>query len=286
MSTQMSTRQSDLERIVDAVIVERDEWAQTPDEAINEALETAVDTMLDAFAEGSIPAECRQLAGIVERAGKPWYQWKDKVRDTGLVRAQPANEFWACLRELQAARDVVSEPHAVPLETVAELCEQKVGPHQICEIYGWKASDGSPQLWKVFEEKAEPGKHSTKCEGWENPVLKKQKAKIMRERDAKVKVDALIERKLTKAEAVAPETLEELVAQGVSAEQICEMKRLTLPQLFAECDKREIPRPALRTGVHGSAGVYDQAVSEEVERSMAGGRGVAPKTADKAKAKP
>ena len=175
-------------------------------------------------------------------------QWRSFVAsqqqnmDVGML---PGERFWEAWEALEAERAAAKTPQLKEIEPIETLVAQKVSERQICMIYGFMLGDGSPDFRKLREEIKEPGKHTGPETEWVAPVNehivrqikldKLDRDAIRRRRDAKVSA----------ANTPAPESIEMLVADNVSGEQIARMKKITTDEVYAYCKANNLPAPPL-----------------------------------------
>lgn len=145
-------------------------------------------------------------------------------------------------QKLWAAFDAIFEACEVPQrrkpESIKQLGIEKVSEGQIALIYGWKHSDGSPDVQKVREERDNPGTHYN-AETWIHPA----------DLRAQNEINELWEKRLPRMVAnesaggqrEAPETLDELIQQRVPSKQIAMMKRIDIDEVRARASQLGIP---------------------------------------------
>jgi hypothetical protein len=117
-------------------------------------------------------------------------------------------------------------------EPIRQLMSENVSRTQIAKIYGFRRPDNSPDLEKLQEEIDNPGTHYDPLtwvhprdkQFWEEIERRWTERKNLLSRAAEV--SQAQERK-----RVAFETIEELILQGVNAEQIAKMKRVSVEQV-------------------------------------------------------
>ncbi|MCP4535797.1 MAG: hypothetical protein GY832_01460 [Chloroflexi bacterium] len=267
-----SERRKHLFDVADAVALVHAEWSESDIPYITDPFQAAVDDMVEVFSTGDTPADCRVLNKEVETLTDSWNAWKKAAEVSGDTAAMPSQDFWFAMERVAAARQDAVPRQSVRLETIKELEKQGVNDNQICAIYEWFLSDGSADLDKLREEKAKPGTHTG--EGFVSPQ-ERRRLKRQADQDAAVaRARETREKKLEKMEAVAPESLEQLVTEGVSAEQIADMKNCTVEQVFADCDEAGIqrpmenyPSPQTERGTHGPEinEATERAIDAEVE---------------------
>lgn len=266
-----SERREHLFLVVDSMVEIHSKWAESDTPHITETFETAIDELLEVFELGSIPGDCRELTHRVSTMGEHWYAWKAKVELAGAINPMPGDGFWDALESVEDGRRAAEPKRAAVLEPIKELTSQKVPDRQICLIYGWTDPDGSPQFYKLQEERAEPGTHIGK-----DFVAPQEKERRQKDARAKAIIDRIRKARRSKVEQLstpAPEPLADLVAQGVSAEQIGQLKHLTVQQVFAACDEQEIDRPEENYGgLEAYRSLHEGELSEPVAKSIEAGQ--------------
>lgn len=184
--------------------------------------------------------------GIEQLAGNWRLEWEKHKR--ALVRTQdvdllPGESFWSLWFAIE---DILTQTEltVIPaIETVAEFIEQKVPIKTICDVYGWHLPNGAPDAQKVSEERAKPGTHVPL--GFMTPMQKRKHADNERKLGEARYWRTRLEQKLDIVGRIAPETVEQLAILGVSAKQIAKMKKISVEDVLAECDRVNIPRPPL-----------------------------------------
>lgn len=227
-----SRRTSELTDFADYFLSVHDDWSgdanrEHPDESYWDAL----DEFLDAFELGDIPDDCRALAEAVdvlaERTGE-FYARPDQGR------FDPGPMFWSALEGVKAARQPPKEETLIPLESIKALDKQGVSHGQIAMIYGLvpvgEELNANRYAHLVQKELDEPG--SAIGPDWVDPRVREREAR----KAATQERHGRIQRKRTERaiEKLAPETIEELILQSVSVEQICAMKHCRMEEVLAE----------------------------------------------------
>lgn len=181
------------------------------------------------FAEGDIPADCRELNQRVEEFDEQNADF-DEQQEQGDAVLMPNRKFFGAV-ELIAKALKGSEPRELPpLETIADLHEQKVGHDQIAKIYGFFDHNGEPMVGLVKRELAKPGcvldtPGSVDGRDWRDPRL----ADIEISEEPAIRRQAKSEAKRKKSaddEKPCPETAETLWEQGVTCDQAAKMLKI------------------------------------------------------------
>lgn len=202
---------------------------------------------------------------LVSQFRVQWESHKRKLLQTQDPEQLPDRLFW---ERWFAIEDQVIESEKKPIppvESVAVLDKQGVYHRQIADIYGWFLPNGAPDTSKVSEELASPGTHAPK--GYQTPHQRRRSLENERLVSEANFWRTRLERKVSVLCDVAPESIRDLALTGVSAKQIARMKRMTIDDVFAECDKLNIPRPVVDYGQSMlTEGRFDKIQTEEQRR--------------------
>lgn len=164
--------------------------------------------------------------------------WLESVEtDPEMCNPSGTRELWAKWDAVVEALNVAKTPLPLP-EPVKALQVSRVGLQQIAMIYGWKDSAGNWETWKVQEEIDTPGKHYD-AKTWVHPTLKRRLASVADAWRTRSRASGNEDAKASKREA--PESLEELIRQGVPSAQICKMKSCTPDEVKAEAARIGVP---------------------------------------------
>lgn len=216
-------------------------WVDSDDQLLTNAFEAAILEMFHEFAAGDIPENCRGLTAAVSLLQEEWEKYEGYVTQ---LRPMPRDTFWAAVAEVIKERKGAEPRVHRPLEPIKLLFEQKVDPRQIAVIYAHNGigpfmRDGEPQIHLVYQEYEKPG--SVIPEGWVHPG----EAAARREADRleKMRLRRLEER--FSQPPTGPESIEELLRQRVSPNQICAIKNCTLDEVFREARRIGVdPEPS------------------------------------------
>ena len=259
-------RATHLLAVVDNVLTKRREWIESDSPYVTEDVETAVDELVEVFSGGMVPGNCRAIEEQVGQLGRFWRVWKDEVAATGLTTILPSNDFWKAIERVAELREAAKPRPKRRLETIQDLAVvQKVPAYQICDIYGWMDENGQPESWKIAEELATPGKHTGPESGWVDPGEKKRLEAEQKRAAIVARLAAKQAAKIERANRKAPESLEDLVGQGVPIYQIADILKTTEAAVLAECDRLGIGRPAELASVHASRAPQEPGIAAEVE---------------------
>jgi hypothetical protein len=249
----------------------RNQWAESDAEVVTRAYEEALEDCFAAFRDGDMPGDCRALQRDVETVERQWRRYQDQVLQSGDPRRLPDNAFNAAFEAMETRWRGMEEPERKHLESIGDLLAQKVDERQICEIYGWMdPRTGQPQLWKLAEERAHPGKHTGPQSGFVPPAERERQEQDRRDREQLERVRARVREKAQAAVERPPEPLEELVAQGLSLRQIAGMHHMTVDEAADEIRELGLEPPELDYAPpEASRAPAEPEVLPEVERAIA-----------------
>lgn len=238
----MEERREYLLLVVDRLLETHKQWVASDTPYMTEEFEKAVEEAIEVFDSGSVPANCRDLTARVESLAEHWHAYRSQAllsRDSHLL---PGNGFWKALEQTREAREGARPQADVALESIADLTRQNVSDRQICLIYGWVDATGQPEIWRLREERAKPGAHTG--EGFEPPLRKRRLEREQRQREIVAGIRQQQARKLERLSSKPAESLEKLVADGVSAKQIAKMLGCDVDDVYRRCKELKITPPA------------------------------------------
>lgn len=266
----MNERKEQLLAAVDHLIETWNAWSADDDlRYITRGFEEAVEDCLGMFADGTIPGDLRELSHRVDSLVEHWEAWKEKNAATSDKVLLPMQAFWASLEAIEDARREGMAPVRRPLETIAQLDAQKVPDRQICMIYGFVDESGQPLFLMLQEEREQPGRHTGPQTGWKPPHHRRQEAEESRQAESLARLREARAKKVADASRIAPESIKELVAQGVTGRQICTMKKMGREDLEAYCRENSLPVQWEPEGVYGVRGDFDIRPEEEPPKQTA-----------------
>lgn len=259
-------RRSELFEAVARLTEAHQAWISSDAAYITDIFEATLDDVLGVFEVGLVPHDCRELARLAGVLAAEWDRWQAQVAGTGNVNVLPGNAFWAALEAVEdACRE--ARPQAVrPLESVAELDRQKVTHAQIARIYGWTDARGNPDTRKVEEELAKPGTHVTA--DFVPPHQRRREEEAARKESALRRLRESGRRKVEILTEPCPEPLEDLVAQGVSLEQIARMMKKTTTWVLTECRRRGLRDPKSLDHPHAMRAPQERPLSADAEKVL------------------
>ncbi len=205
--------------------------------AIDDAVVDAVLDLQEFCRVVEADQEAQRLILKVDEFHREWESWSHSVETaTGESHPNGTHAMWIAWADVLQSRDV---PERRKPEDIRTLIGQEVGDTQIAKIYGWKDADGRWDVRRVAEEKREPGKHYNP-EKWQHPMEvaeREQVARAWENRVARVRDVGVPQPQAT----AAPESIEELLRQGVGSEQAARMKQISVQEVRAEAARLGIP---------------------------------------------
>jgi hypothetical protein len=263
----------ELKNCIESLTAEFKRWLLSPDSMeVPELWDDAIQRCRAVLKEQGVPVGhlSAVLAGWRFQGA---YVGKEADEQGGLVRIIEGAQFpldiswWQPWLELLEERDRLYEGSRKVLESIKSLAEtQKVSPLQICRIYGWIDASGRPETWKVEEELAEPGKHTAGhvCEG-----ERARQYKIMKASQEREALKAKLLGRLQRMQARSPETLPELLRQGVSGRQICAILGVSPAELERQCGDLGMEAPAFEyRDIRSQRAAMEPAIKVEAEREL------------------
>lgn len=142
------------------------------------------------------------------------------------------NSLWAAYQNVIKAK---TPPRLHKIEPIQQLLAERVDRKNIAKIYGWRRPDGTPDLDKLQEEISHPGTHYDPST-FVHPVDKRFWEAIEEKWFARVASFEASEdgdSRKTKLNKEAPESLDDLILQGVNAKQIAKMKKIDVDEVQA-----------------------------------------------------
>ncbi len=239
-------RQSHLFAVVDTLLEVLEEWVESDETTVHPGTELwqAIDETIFVFADEFLPASCRGLEKIIDlELRSAFEQHKNLVEKTGNDHVIAPNSLWRAIDRLADERRATRPHKKRVLEPILRLINDKVSPSQICRMYEWMETDGSPQLWKLDEEIAKPGTWTGK--NFVHPLDRKDKQREAREQEIFDRNRQRRDQKLAAAEITDPTSIDELVAQGISARQIAKNKRIPVEEVYRLCEEMGIEAPSM-----------------------------------------
>lgn len=216
------------------------DWIAGPTKAISEELEESLSILCQFCAATDAEQDAKPIILALDAFAAEWESFLT-ARDMSPESVHPSGtpELWTLLREFR--RSFTTRPRRLP-EPIRDLIElPDMSNETICKIYGFLDENRSPDYAKLQEEIRNPGTHYDPTT-WVHPSDKKHWDKIESRWLARSPIP--IESFTTgqpRQRAIAPESLDELLAQGVGSEQIANMKNMLREEVIAYAQQHGIP---------------------------------------------
>ena len=214
-------------------------WRGVATKALSRTAENKLRELFQFCTETNIADDAKEIILALDRVHTEFVAF-DQACDIAPETVHPSGtpELRSAIRALSDA--IIERPVRLP-ENIRDLMESGVPDEQICKIYGFLTADRAPDMTKLSEEKRKPGTHFDP-ETWQPPSEQRRLAEI-NEQWAKRKPAevATINPDVEQSRPIAPEPLEDLIAQGVSPEQIAHMKGISIEDVEAFAMQNGLP---------------------------------------------
>jgi hypothetical protein len=300
-------RREELLTSIETLLAAHREWQETDNPEISAALIERIEDAITVWSGGDMPGDLLDLYSKMQGLNEAWTEAVMQADDAEHVQTARAGSFWKALDVVLGMREKAEEEDTAefrPLESVAMLTAQKVPDQQICWIYRARWPEGAktgPGLWDqrkqrpllnlLEKERQAPGS-VIPADFVPFHVAERKQAQVLR-REAADRAAAARQDRVAKLAKPCPETLAELVGQGVSLSQIARMKKSTKAAIRKQCLAEGLPVPSEE--YEAARSDYDPEMSEaqrridQAERPMpakARAAKAAPAAASEAKAEP
>lgn len=207
-------------------------------QALSEELVELFDELFTSASVSNVEDSAKAIVLALDDFEDQQNEWAEACQiDPEFTDPSGNREMWAAWDEVLEQLRIALTPLPQP-EPIKTLKIEKVGDRQICDIYGWLDSHGNPELHKVREETEKPGTHYDPAT-WVHPSAKRRMAETSRrwsKRNRATKEDYA-----PRASIEAPESLEDLIRQGVPSKQIAMMKRVAVEDVRAVAEAIGVP---------------------------------------------
>jgi len=237
------------------------QWGGHPTKALSKEVEEAAAGLFSTLATTAIQQDAWDLVLAVDRFELAMVHWWQRIEGRASdVDPQGGDAVWHPWNDVLHALDVRRRRQP---EAIQSLLAQKVNHRQIAKQYGWYRDDGvTPDERMVLEEIQQPGLHYDPAT-YMHPSDKKYLAQLTKKWEERTErlgeaegspfqqaKDQQLRRSGGQAKIdrpPAPESIEELVRQGVPIVQVAKMKN---------CHPDEVRRTAAQMGVFYDPSVY------------------------------
>lgn len=265
MSEAIANRRKYLFTCIQEAITEHGVWSSEGGEIAvlpDGRFDRALTALFEAFETGDMPEELRPIDRILGDFQRDYREYHDRMALSQNWNLSPPASMAGLMSKLSDLFVQIQMPPAPDIESIAELDKLKVSDAQIARMYGWTKIDGSPDVHRVQVQRREaPDKRRP------NPLNEQREAARQREAKRMEEAVARQQKREEAANAVAPESIEELIEQGVSGQQICDMKKLTPQKLERYCHDNKLDMPGWKQSIEQVAA--DAADAERAEREEA-----------------
>jgi DNA-directed RNA polymerase specialized sigma24 family protein len=224
-----------IERWETAIDAPQVQWRGMAVKAVSEAVADSLEALFAKLDTLEVALDAQSIVLTVDEFSDRYVEWAE-MSELSPEMASPKGspEMWAAWGDV--LRSLPERPQR-RLEPIAQLDIEKVSDRQIAMIYGWKLSDGSPDVNKVREERAKPGTHYNP-EEWVDPQYAREDA----ETAARWTGRSIRVQSTTAGEApMAPETLDDLIHQDVPSKQIARMLNITVDEVRTRARQLNVP---------------------------------------------
>jgi hypothetical protein len=193
------------------------QWRGRPTRAISELLVESFESLFVMVDTMEIEQDGHAIALAVDSFMEAYDHWAEQS-ELSPEEMPPGGspEMWSAWREVVGA---TADKPVRRLEPIKQLLLEKVSERQIALMYGWRQSDGSPDIEKVREEKEKPGTHYDP-KTWVHPQDAADAADVAaRWKQRQTRSDA----EVAAQPQPAPESLDDLIRQDVPSKQIARM---------------------------------------------------------------
>lgn len=222
-------------------------WRGVPRKQVSQEIEEAAVELFDLVNRLDIEPSAYPLVLAIDYFDDTFSAWGEACSKAA-DRTDPSGspEVWGAWTEV--LRELTLRTYPLP-EPIGALVNAKppVSPKQIAKIYGWLDESGQADTQKVQEEMTAPGTHFDP-KTWVHPSAKRFAAEMERKWAERAKRIATVRqtgRATSRPEPVAkreaPESIEELIRQGVNSEQISKMKKVTRAHVRAVAAELGLP---------------------------------------------
>jgi hypothetical protein len=268
---------------IDALLAVHQEWQTSDNPELSRELMGAIEDALAVWSGGDMPGDLLDMYSRMQGLAEAWTETVMRADDPDHIRMDQAKTFWTALdgirqlRQKSAERDIRDYR---PLESVAVLTKQNVSDEQICRIYRAEWQEGAktgPGLWdwrrnrpmleELEKERANPGSViPTDFVPWH--VARKAREAKHRQAAAERAKQARLDR-IAKMHQPCPETLKELINQGVDIEQIARMKKTTPSEIRKQCVAEGLPMPKEPEALRSDYDPKPNEAQERIEQAQA-----------------
>jgi hypothetical protein len=219
-------------------------WRSAPHKTVSQEIEQAAAELFELVNTLEIEASAWPLVLAIDEFDDAFIAWA-KACQFSPDRTDPSGspEVWGAWNKLLTEMSLRSFS---PPEPIAALVRDKVTHKNIAKIYGWYDSSGNPDVQMVQKEITNPGAHY-KPESWVHPARRRFIAEIKSKWQAR---EAWLQKDRNRSAAAKdqphekkapPESIEDLIRQGVNSKQIAKMHGVQRQQVIDLAAEMGIP---------------------------------------------
>lgn len=216
-------------------------WVGGPVKAVSDDVMDALDILCDYTAAKYADDDAKEIILALDDLGAEWAAFLD-AREIARESVRPSGtpELWARYRDVKRAFALPTKRLPEPIRDLMEL-NPPAGDVQICRMYGFLHDDGSPDFIKLREEKDKPGTHYD-AKTWVHPADRRRMAELNERWAKRTPLEqSFSQASEPKPQRIAPESIEELLAQGVGSEQIAGMKGMLREEVITFAEQHGYP---------------------------------------------
>lgn len=241
MEISFSDREKYLSSLCETLFKEHDSWVESDEESLSLAFIQAAQKLVEGFGQGAIPESMRRLELQVSQFAKIF----SAVSMVDLIDSANDSyiEFWSCFEELRKTFFICNGsdcPVKENIPAIDELRRQGSPDAQICRLYGFMKNnhygEWVPDLEKLNEEEQSPGKWTGN--NWKSPAALQKENQQKQASDNIAKINK--KRDLKNTRKKTNQSIDELIAEGVSLRQIANMKGVSVERIKKYAEEKNL----------------------------------------------
>ena len=246
----MTTRAKQLDTALDVACRELEAWLEDDSSGHgvmpSSRLWLAMQALVGAFRDGDMPVSHREIDRSVYNIAIMWNRFAEQQAVQLDADAAPERSFFTAMQQLFAQRDSLRPVKYSPMPGLNHLInnERIKNLGHLASILDWRDSRGELDTARVSDEI----RKGSKSKYWESaPDPRNKKLEESRDdwRQSLERLSESTEKKLNRSSPSAPESLAELVSQGVSLSQIANILDLDVSEVEQQCRENQLPIPGM-----------------------------------------
>lgn len=246
--TEISNRAVELDRVLRLLAETHRAWTESEEAGLLPHTDywIAIQACLSAFRYGDIPEAFRDVERSVARLEMFWDEFaREQAANPNPIRT-PSRDFFAELSVILRAREVATAPSEYPpLPGIRHMLSiDRLTAAQIARMLDWVNSRGEDDVARVTQEIA----LGEKSKYWEQaPDPRNARIEHRREawKDSVARLETRLDSKINPKSPPAPESLAELVDQGLAISQIARILDTTPESVVEECMAEGLRMPPM-----------------------------------------